>query len=881
MTRRPPGVPRVFEALLGIALPPEEQGAALGDLAEEFRRIHAESGPGAARRWYRRQVLSSLRTTVERRWWRHRRGFSGPAEAFSEQGGGRMEGMGRDVRYAVRSLFGQPSYLVIAVLTLGAGIGGTAALWSVIHDTLLKPLPYADDGQLVVLWDQYSWRAPELLHMRDRWDGFDGASGYTTASVTFRLPDGPTSQFNSTLASAELFDVLGTRPLLGRGFEPGDDAPGAAPVVVLGHEVWQNDLGSDPNVLGRIVVIDGEPRTVVGVMPRGFFFPERGYSVFLPGPIDPENSSGRWSVVARLPEGRAIADMAPVLDHVTTELGANFEYPSRQWDRTEGAELFPLRDEIVGDVRTALWLTLGAVGLILAMAVANVSALALSRTRARRQELAIRIALGAGRGRIGRQLLVESTVVGLLAGIVGVAFAAGAFQGIVGALPLTRELSMGLGVDWRIFGAAFGLALLVSLAVGSAPILNFLRAGPRGGLSSSRRVVTSGGVLERGLVVFEMALAVILITGAGLMLRSVDALYDVDPGFEPEGLLKVTVTMGQLDFPDAERGMALEALGDRLEAVPGVQSAAAVQVPPLWGAGWNFGLAIEGREPINRSTLYRFVTEGYFANAGVDVIEGREFEATDEPGSTVVTVVNQAFVREYFADEEVLGARIDPGLGSGWATVVGVVEDEALTGLREPVGPARYVLGRQFSWVPENHTFLIRTSLDPVETLAGPVRAAVREFDPRVAVSDLESMDAAFERALGRTGQMVHLLTALGLLGLVLGAVGVYGVLNHFVTRRTREWGVRLALGQSPARVIRHIMGGAGRLVGFGVALGLIGAWFGSRALSAVLFGIAPTDATSFAGGAIVLTLVGLLAAALPARRAATVDPVISLHSEG
>jgi predicted permease len=882
MFRQTPRVPRIFEALLAVTLPPEEQGAALGDLAEEFQRIEREEGRAVARRWYRRQVLSSLRSSLQRRAWRRHRGFTGGSRPFEPSRPTSMNGVGHDLRHALRSLLRQPMYLVVAVLTLGVGIGGTASLWSVIHDTLLRPLPYADDEELVGLWDPFSWRAPELLLMRDHWpQSFESAAGYTTISVTFRLPEGPTSQYNTTRSESALLEVLGTPPLLGRWFEPGDDAVGAAPVVVLGHDVWRDDMGGDPSALGRTVVVDGLERTVVGVMPRGFFFPDPSYSLYVPGPIAPDNNSGMYAVIARLPPDRTIDEMGPALDRATGVLGENFTYSNPEWDRSRGAELIPLRTEMVGDVRRALWLTLVAVGLILAMAVANVAALALSRTRARRQELAIRTALGAGRVRIGRQLLVEAGVVGSLAGVVGVIFASAAFEAIVRSLPLTRELSLGLAVDWRVFAVAFVLSIAAALAVGSAPVVSILRRAPRSGLGSVSRSVTSRGGLERVLVVMEMAMAVVLITGAGLMLRSVGALYEVDPGFDPDGLLKVTVTMGERDFESAQRARTLEELAERLESIPGVESAAAVQVPPLWGSGWNFGLTIEGREPTNRSTLYRIVTPGYFATAGVDVLRGRDFERTDAADAEVVTIVNEAFAREYFADEEVLGARVDAGLGSGFARIVGVVEDEAIAGLREPVGPARYVMGRQFEYATENNTFLVRTSMDPVISLAEAVRYAVREADPRIAVSDLETMNAAYQRALGRTGQLVWLLSALGVLGAIIGAVGVYGVVNQFVARRTREWGVRLALGQSPRRVVGQVMSRAAGLVALGVLFGTGAAWLGAGTVSALLYGVAPRDVASFAVSAGALALVGLVAAAIPAHRAARVDPVVSLQAEG
>lgn len=791
-----------------------------------------------------------------------------------------MHGLARDVRYALRTLVARPVQLGVAVLTLGLGIGGSAALWSVVQHVLLSPLPYEDEERLVHFWHGFSWTPQEFLYLRGSFDGFEGVAAWTTTSATFRVPGGATLQAPAVPASRELFDVLGASPLLGRGFQPGDDAPGADPVVVLGHGLWQSELGGRPEALGRQVVIDGMQRTVVGIMPPDFYFPDRTVELWLPGPLDPENTAGNWSLLGRVPPGRTAETMDAELERITAALAGRFSYDDPRWDRTRQAALTPLRDWLIGDVRLALLLTLGATGLILLMACANVAALAVARSHARTRELAVRSALGASRGRIARELVVEALVLGALAAGVGALLTVGAFESVVAVLPLTDALARGLELDWTLFGVALALALGTGLLVGAAPAVAVLRRDLRGSLTGGRGEAGGRGRLERGLIVAEVAVAVLLVTGTGLMVRSVEQLRNVELGFEPEGLLAVGVTMGSADFPEDDRVRMWDRLREVAARLPGVASADVIQVPPLWGAGWNYGLEIEGREDPGVSTLYRIVSPGYFRTTGIDIVEGRGFEESDVPEGEPVVVVNEAFVREFFPDGRALGQRLNTGVDERWARVVGVAEDAATTGLREPAGPVRWVLGRQIGFVPETATLLVRSRSGSVADLAPSVREAVRDLDPRIAVARIEPMTEAHRRALGRTGQVVVLLGGLGGLALVLGAVGVYGVMSHFVGRRKREWGVRMALGQRPGRVLALILGRGMGLVGLGLLLGLGGAWVGVRSLSALLYDVEAHDPVSFAGAAAVLAAVGLVAAALPAWRASRVDPVVSLDAE-
>jgi len=853
----------------------------LGDLREEFGDRCFRDGDGAARRWYWRQVLHSLRPTLSRRFWRRRSGFRGPVRSPTTTRMNVMNGVYRDLRHALRLLVRRPLYGVIAVVTLALGIGGTAAITTVVHDTLLRPLPYPAEDVLVWFWDDFSWTPQEVLHMRGQWRGFDGVAAWTTTSTTFRIPDGISSQVSAVQGSDELFEVLERLPAMGRTFRPGDDAPDAPPVVVVSHSFWEAELGADPQAIGRSILLDGATRTVVGVMPEDFYFPDRTARLWIPGPLSPDDGYGNWTMLGRLPENRSPGTMDAELAQITGSLGERFEYTNLTWDRTRDPELTPLRVKLLGDVRLALWLTFGAVALILMMSCANVAALTIGRMQSRRRELGVRTALGAGRMRVARQLVTEVLVVGLIAGVLAAVVATAAFDGIVRSLPLTDPLVQDLGVDWRLFGAALGFALLSSFLVGLAPAVSFLRSGPSGGLRDTGRGNTGSGRGERFLVVFEVAVAVVLVTGAALMSRSVERLQGVPAGFEPIGLLRVDLTLGGADFDAAERARMHDLLRDRIAELPGVETAATIQVPPLWGPGWNFGLRIQGREDLDVSTLYRIVTPDYFEATRIDLVRGRTFRTSDDTASEPVVVVNEAFVREFFPAEDPLGRQLGSGLDDNWATIVGVVEDAATTGLRAPPAPVRYVLGRQYGFFPESGSLLVRgaTGTD-VEAAAPLIRSAINDLDPRIAVAGIQSMERVYERAMGRTGQLVPLLAGLGALGLILGAVGVYGVVAHFVSRRTREWGVRLALGQSPRRVLRQVLASGVTLVGGGVMLGLVASWVAARYLASLLYEVAPTDPVSFVSAASILILVGVVSAAIPAMRASRVDPVISLKAE-
>ncbi|HEV2736647.1 MAG TPA: ABC transporter permease, partial [Longimicrobiaceae bacterium] len=443
-----------------------------------------------------------------------------------------MESWIMDARFVARRLASRPGYAILAVLTLALGVGGTAAIYGVARKFLLDPLPYAREQELAVFWNQFDWSEAEFLYMGE-FPGFRGVAAYRGESVTMDVGGGSPRVLPGLSASAGLFEVLGVKPLMGSGFRTGDDRVGVEPVAVLSYGLWE-ELGGDPGIVGRQVRLDGVERTVTGVMPRGFWFPDPSVRVWVPEPLDPENRSGNYALLGRMEPGRTVDAMAPSLKRVTDRLREEFTY-SEQWDKTRDAELTPVREALVGGVRPALLATLAAMGLILLIACANVAALMLGQVDRQSTEMAVRTALGAGRWRLVQQVVMESLLVGLLAGLAGALLAAAGFRLLVGALPL-GELAEGASLDWRVFASAIAIATLASLSVALVPSLSLWHGDVQGVLSRSRTsgIGGRGGRIEGALVVAEVALAVLMVSGAALLIRSVANLRAIDAGVEPD-----------------------------------------------------------------------------------------------------------------------------------------------------------------------------------------------------------------------------------------------------------------------------------------------------------------------------------------------------------
>ena len=870
---RPPlAVRAIFRALLPIA----EREEVLTGLAEEFERRVRMDGPAAARRWAWRQALGSAPALFRRGWWRGMTGFEPQANRL-RPGGPMYESWIMDGRYAARHLVRRPLYAALAIGTLALGAGGMAAVYSVSDAILRDPLPMVREEQVGVLWFGGSWREEEFLGLRPNFPGFQRMAAYRPDDVTLEFAGQPLRLIPGVAVSSELFDVLGTRPFLGRTFSPGEDLVGAEAVAVLSYSLWQ-ELGGDRGIVGRPLQLGGVPRIVAGVMPPGFWFPRPTTRVWTAAQMTATNRSGRYTLVGRIAEDQSFAHMDGPLRALTNLLAANFRYPSPQWDKTRNPSVTPARAFLVGDVRPALLATLAAMAMILLIACANVAALVLGQLDARANELGVRAALGATRQRLLQQLLAESLLLGALAGLAGATLAVIGFRVLVDALPL-GELRETARLDWGVFSAAMIAALAAALLVAAFAGAALWRGGSlQSALATTRTggVSARGGSLESILVVAQMALAVLLAAGAGLLIRSVANLRAIDPGVGIDSAVVVDTTT-PTRLSTNERKVAVDALLPALGALPGVKTVGAAQRLPLRGSGDNWNLRIRGRGELNATTAFRYVTHDYFAAMGMEMRKGRNFSPSDRAGTERVVIVNEALAAKFFPNEDPIGQVLQSTDDTG-ERIIGIVANAAEASLTDRAVPARYVLYQQMPFVYTQVSFVLRTDAMNVAPLVKAAREIIERESRQLAVQETTTLRNIFERAVGPVGRVVTLVGLLTALALVLGAVGVYGVISHFVHRRSREFGIRLALGQSPGWIVRHIVGRGAALVAIGAAIGVAVAVPVAELLTSLLYGVEASDPISLAAAVAVLLIVGMLAAFLPARRASLTDPATALR---
>jgi len=874
--------PTLSERLLAALLPVAERDEVVADLRAERSRRERRDGPAAARLWVWRQVAASVPALVGRTLWRGRTGFESRANR-ARPGGPRLESWIVDLRFALRRLRRRPLYAALAVGTLALGVGGAAAIAGVVRGLLLEPLPYAHEERLGIFWSVYDWSEREFLTLERDVPGFEEVAIYQPIDVTLERPGGATLFVPGLEASAELFDVLGTPPLRGRGFRAGDDLAGAEPVAVLSYGMWR-DLGQDPSIVGRTMTLDGESRTVVGVMPPGFWFPSPDVRVWVSRRLSIDERSGNYAVVGRLADGVGFDALPTHLERTTERLAASFDYPE-QWDKTKGAAVAPIRDELVGPLRPALWATAGAMAMILLIACANVAALALGQAEGRSGELASRVALGADRGRLAQQLVAEALLVAAAAAILGAGFAAAGFRLLVTALPLGAWAETA-----RVDGALFATALLAALAASFLVALPALVSLGRGEIADTLRTTRTGGVAARGgrlestLVVVEVALAVLIAAGTALVARSVANLYAIDPGIDADRVAVVDVVLPG-DAGLERRKQLVRELTDALATLPGVERAAASHKLPLRGEGSSSGIAIEGGEREERTTYFRQVTPGYFETMGYPLEAGRTFTRADavpppedgEGEPEVPIVINRALAETFFPGRDPLGRIVSRGFGAR-ERIVGVVGDAAEATLSGGPAPARYWLVETLPFGSGSFSFVLRAKqgVDPLALLQ-PARDLVNRLAPGAAVAEATTMGRVLDRAVGPARQVVRLLAILAALAVTLGAIGVYGVLAHFVTRRHRDWAIRMALGHAPRNVISHVVARGALLVAAGVGLGWLLALSLARLLRSLLFGVGPTDPLSLLAAGAALLAVGLTAALVPAWRAGRTPPAMLL----
>ncbi|MBF5041797.1 ABC transporter permease [Aggregicoccus sp. 17bor-14] len=810
-----------------------------------------------------------------------------------------FESLVQDLTYAARSLRRSPGFALVAVLTLALGIGANTALFSVVRGVLLRPLPYPQPEQLARFYPANPKEGIErgvispidLEDWRTRSHSFEALGGYWNAegmSGVDLTGDGPPERLPSTYVTGELFMALRAPPLLGRALQPEDMVEGRNRVAVISHGLWQRRFGSDPGIIGRSLMLEAKPITVVGVMPAGFQFPDERSQVWLPTTLIPEDGIPRkrvvrWlSVVGRLKGGVALETAREELARIAQELEREHPESNAKWS---GVTAQGLQESVVGEMRVALLVLLGAVALILLIACANLANLLLARATVRARELGVRAALGASPGRLVRQLLTESLLLSLLGGALGLLFAHWGAAGLIalaeGQLPRADEVHLDAGV--LLF--ALGVSVLTGLVFGLLPAL---RAGsPRLNellRGAGRSVGGAGARLRNGLVVAEVALAVMLAAGAGLATRSLLHLLQVDPGFKPEGAAVVTFSVPDArTTPEAGGAPYINQVLDAVRAAPGVRVAAGAKSLPLDSAGEPYAYGLPDRPAARTEEYVRAETTpvsiDYFKAMGTPLLKGRDFQASDDWGekSPLVLIVNQAFARRYLPGKDPIGQTLLLNAPNNPGTVIGVVGDMRTTELSKAAEPAVYVHYSQMSRSRVN--LVVRGEGKPLE-LAARVREAIWRVNGQQTLTRITSLEAISSRAVARPRLLAVLLGLFAGLGLVLGAVGIYGVLAYTVSQRRQEIGVRLALGAAPRDVLRLVVVSGMTLAGVGVLAGLAFAFGLSRLMQSVLYGIAPTDPLTFAAVALVLLGVALAACWLPARRATRVDPALALRAE-
>ena len=808
-----------------------------------------------------------------------------------------MGDLWQDVRYGARVLLKSPGFTLVAAVALALGVGATTAIFSVMNAVLWRPLPFKEADRLVMIWmdnrrlgmheDIHSY--PNYLDYRGQNTTFANLSVFYTQGFNLTGAGEPERVVGSA-ATASFFDVMGTQPALGRAFTEEEDQNGRDMVVVLGHGLWQRRFGGDPKIVGQNVSLNGRPRTVVGVMPAGFAFPSKEIDLWVPLAPDQQTAQLRstfWlTMVGRLKPGATIEQARAEMGNISARLEQQYS----EYMGGYGVNLVALHTQVVGRVRPALFVLLGAVGFVLLIACANVANLLLARAASRSRELAVRAALGAGRARIVRQLLTESVLLALVGGLGGALVAVWGLDVLKSLAPADTPRLDQIGVDARVFGFAFGLSCLTALVFGLAPALQSSKPDLNETLKEGGRSNTTGvrgRRLREWLVVSEIALTLVLLVGAGLLLKSFMRLQEFNLGYKPEGVLtaRVSLPRARYDKP-AKVGAFYEQLTERLRNSPGVEGVAAVGTVLLSNTPNSTIFTIEGRPNPPAAERVEIpldpVTPDFFKVMGTPLVRGRFFDARDKDGVQPVAIVNETFARRFFPNEDPLGRRFiygDPSPDNDqWLTIVGVVGDMKRTDFNSEVRPETFYPHAQG---PSNSMMLVvRGAGGDAASLAGLVRSQVRALDPDQPVFGVRTMEEQLaERRAQHRFNMILLAVFAGL-ALVLAAVGLYGVMAYSVTLRTHELGVRMALGARAADVFRLVIGRGMLLAALGVGCGLLASLVLTRVMSSLLYGVSATDPVTFGGVALALAAVALAACYLPARRATKVDPMNALRYE-
>ncbi len=806
-----------------------------------------------------------------------------------------METLWHDLRFALRDLGKTPAFTAIALVALALGIGANSAIFSVVRGVLLKPLPYGEPDRLIAVMEsnpriglpRFSAALPNFADWRQENHAFQPLVACRTASFNLTAPGRDPEILRGAKVTAGFRELLRGPMLLGRAFAAAEEKPGAEPVAILGETLWRRVWHADPQILGRAITLDGLPFTVVGVLPRDLALPEQT-EVWVPLPMkidEEERGAHRFLVYGRLKPGVTLARAQGELSGIAARLERAHVASNDGW----GVVLEPLPDLVVEDIRPALQVLMGTVGLVLLIACANVANLLLARMARREREVALRGALGASRGRLLRQLLTESVLLAAAGGAAGLLLAWWGTHALLALAGNRIPRASDVGLDGQVLAFTFALSLVTGLIFGLLPALQASRADLQATLKAGGRSSTAGArarLARSGLVFLEVALALVLLAGAGLLLRSFDGVARIDPGFDPHGLLTLKVGLPPARYKeDAQQIAFFAGLLRRIQELPGVASAGAGTPLPLSGDGFVLTFEAEGRRPARPQDApnanIRLVTADYLRTLRVPQIRGRGLSPSDDARAPAVALINLAMARRIFPRQDPVGRRFtfdsSTWAGATWRTIVGVVGDTRHNKL--VVEPSSEIYLPMQQWAAAGATLVVRTARDP-HLLAGPVRAVFRRMDPGLAVWKVQSMDEVVADSIAGQRFNAVLLAVFASIALLLAAVGVYGVISYSVTQRTPEIGVRLALGASPGGVMRLVIGQGMRPVALGVVAGLAGALVTGRLLDTLLYGVSSHDPLTLSIVPVLLAAIGLLATYLPGRRATRVDPIVALRHE-
>jgi putative ABC transport system permease protein len=805
--------------------------------------------------------------------------------------------LGQDLRFAGRQLAKSPGFTFVAVLTLALGIGATTAIFSVVYGVLLRPLPYPQPERLVRAFAvgpegqlRGAFSPPNLLDYRAASRALSGLSGYHGGTLNLSGDGGEAERLPTAWVNANYFSVLGTRPLAGRTFAPGEDRPGSPRVAILSEEIWRRRFGGDRQVVGRSLTLSGEPYQVIGILRHGERYPF-GTDVWVPLVFTPTEMAQRGAVflgaLGRLAPGATLKAGQAEASVVGRRLRDQFPEDNKGY--IEDMTLVPMLDRMVGDTRKPLLILLGAVSFVLLIACSNVANLLLARAAAREGEIVIRSALGAGRARIVRQLLTESLLLALLGGVAGMGLAAWALKLLVSSGPQDIPRLAEIGLDGVALAFALGTALATGVLFGLAPALQTSRTDLAAAIREGTRGSKGrGGTRARSvLVVVETALAVVLLAGAGLLIRSFLELQHVDPGFKPEGVVTFNLELPTSRYSDEAKLRAVTAaLLERMRRLPGVSAAGVTVYGMPFAGGVNmltFTVAgwpppEPGKAPVLRVAA---VTPDYFKTLGIPLVKGRALSPLDRQGAPRAVLLNAAAVRKFFPHEEPLGKQIALGLADAkgdipGGEVVGVVADFKQDALEQDVEPQIF---QAYDQVPQQSLSVVIRSSSP-RLLAAAAKQQVRELDPNLPLFGLQTMTERVAASTSQSRFYMLLLGGFAFVSLILAAVGIYGVITYAVRQRSQEIGIRMALGASRERVVRMVVGQGLALAVTGAVVGLLGALVATRGMRSLLFEVSASDPAIYAGVAVLLVLVAAVASYLPARRAAATDPQLILRGE-